>query len=78
MSNNINVPIMKSIISTAELLNLPVHFVRNLVKLNKVSYVMAGKKVLINFESVLKYLSEGDNKPETTNAETNSIRKIEV
>lgn len=78
MCNNINVPIMKSIISTAELLNLPVNFVRNLVKLNKISYVMAGKKVLINIESVLKYLSEGDNKPETTNAESNGIRKIEV
>ena len=77
MNNNINVPIMKSVCSTAELLNLPIHFVRNLVKLNKISYVMAGKKVLINIESVLKYLNDGDKKPETTEVEINGIRKIE-
>lgn len=38
----------------------PVYFIRQLVKQNKVRYVMAGKKVLVNFDSFIEYLERGE------------------
>ena len=38
----------------------PVYFIRQLVKQNKINYVMAGKKVLVNLDSFLDYLERGE------------------
>ena len=53
-------PTMLNIKTTAERSGLAVHHVRQLVKQNKVAYIMSGKKVLINFDSVISYLQAGD------------------
>jgi excisionase family DNA binding protein len=51
---------MKGVAQTAHDAGVPVHFVRQLVKQNKISFVMAGKKALINWDGFLDYLERGD------------------
>ena len=51
---------MKGIAQTAQDAGVAVYFVRQLVKQNKISFVMAGKKTLINWDRFLDYLNGGD------------------
>jgi len=55
-----NIPTMKGVAQTAHDAGVPVHFVRQLVKQNKISFVMAGKKALINWDGFLDYLERGE------------------
>ncbi len=58
MNNSIvYVPRMRTIKQTATELGLPEYFVRSLVKQNQVTYVKAGKKVLINLDRFIEYLN---------------------
>ncbi|MBS7398063.1 MAG: DNA-binding protein [Ruminiclostridium sp.] len=52
-----NVPRMRTIRQTAELLELPEYFVRQLVKENRIPYVLAGRKALINVDRMIDYLN---------------------
>ena len=61
--NTINerpLPRMRTVKETAAETHMPVYFVRQAVKQNKVSHVMAGKKVLINLDSFIDYLERGE------------------
>lgn len=51
-------PRMRTISATAKELELPENFVRNLVKHNKIPYVKAGRKALINLDSFIDYLNK--------------------
>ena len=57
MTEPINVPTMLTIKETAELFNLPVHFVRQKVNSGEVVAVRAGKKYLVNVERFADYLN---------------------
>lgn len=51
---------MRTVKETAAEAHMPVYFVRQAVKQNKVAHVMAGKKVLINLDSFIDYLERGE------------------
>ncbi len=51
---------MRTIKETGAETGFPVYFIRQLVKQNKISYVMAGKKVLVNLDSFIDYLEKGE------------------
>lgn len=51
------VPLMLTIKQVAERLKLPVHFIRKLCWEDKISYVKAGNKYLINFGKLIDYLN---------------------
>lgn len=72
-----NIPTMKSINECASIVGLAKYYVRQLVLQNKVKYVMAGKKYLINLQSLLDYLNNGE-KAEAERKETaeNKTRKV--
>lgn len=53
-------PIMLTINQVAERLNLPTHFIRKLCWEDKIIYVMAGSKYLINYRKLVDYLN-GEN-----------------
>lgn len=53
-------PRMRTIAATAKELNLPEHFVRTLVKQNRIPYVQAGRKALINLDSFIDYLNRNE------------------
>ena len=50
-------PIMLTIKQVAERLDLPVHFVRKLCWEDKITYIMAGNKYLINYRKLVDYLN---------------------
>lgn len=64
MKNAIEIPRMLTIRETAELFNLPIHFVRQKVGSGEVVSVRAGRKFLVNAESVSEFLRTG--KPQGT------------
>lgn len=59
MENTIKIPQMLTIRETAELFNLPIHFVRQKVGSGEVVSVRAGRKFLVNAESVSEFLRTG-------------------
>lgn len=59
MENTVKIPRMETIATTAELLNLPVHFVRAAVTNGDVVSVRAGRKFLVNVDSVIAFLNTG-------------------
>lgn len=64
MSNNIKIPQMETIKRTAEICNVPVHFVRAKVNSGEVVAVRAGKKYLVNVDKFVEYLNSATIQPE--------------
>ena len=58
---NTKVPRMATVIEAAEITGLAKHYVRQLALQEKVSHVRAGKKILINIEKLIEFLSNGEN-----------------
>ena len=74
---NFDVPTFKTIKETAKITNLAEYRVRKIVKTGKVRYILAGKKFLINLNSLLADLNDGDNKMIIENERgNNGNRKI--
>lgn len=57
MDNEIKVPRMETIKVTAQIFNLPVHFVRCKVASGEVVAVRAGKRFLVNVDKFAEYLN---------------------
>lgn len=57
-------PRMRTIRQAAEEAGIAEYFLRQLVKQNKVRYVRAGKKFLVNFDSLIQYLNAGEGATE--------------
>ena len=74
MKANFTVPVFKTINEMAEFTGLAKYQIRKIVKSGKVKYIKAGVKFLINLESFLEYLDNGDN--EKTTQDEKLIRKI--
>ena len=53
-------PKMRTIKQTAQETGLHEHFIRQLVKQNKIVYVRAGNKSLVNLDSLINYLNVGE------------------
>lgn len=62
--NNTMIPKMITIPEAAKESGLPLHFLRQLCLNRKVKIVKAGKKYLINRDSLIQYLTEGDETDE--------------
>ncbi len=69
----IQIPKMLSIAQTAKVIGLTKHYVRQLVLQGKVKYVRSGIKYLLNLDSLINYLNNGDD---ATVSDSNSIRNI--
>lgn len=57
MDNEIKIPRMETIKTTAALFNLPVHFVRCKVASGEVVAVRAGRRFLVNVDKFAEYLN---------------------
>ena len=58
--NTSALPKMLTIRETAQVTGLHEYFVRQLVKQNRVTYVKAGCKTLINLDRLVEFLNEGE------------------
>lgn len=56
---NTNVPKMRTIKETAKETELSYNYIRNLCLQNKIVYVRAGNKYLVNVDKLIEYLNTG-------------------
>lgn len=59
MEDTVKIPRMETITNTAEIFNLPVHFVRAAVANGDVVAIRAGRKFLVNLDSLAVFLNTG-------------------
>lgn len=76
MSNMHNIPCMKTINEAAGIVNLAKYHIRQLVLQDKIRYVKAGQKYLVNLESLIEYLNNGETHVKTELENLNKIRKV--
>lgn len=55
-----NPPRMRTIRQAAHEAGVPEHWLRQAVKDNRVVYVKAGNKALVNFDKLIEYLERGE------------------
>ena len=70
------VPTMKSICECSQIAGLAKYHVRQLVLQDKIKYVKAGRKYLVNLESLIEYLNNGETHVKTKSENSNKIRKV--
>lgn len=70
------IPTMKSISECSEIAGLAKYHVRQLVLQDKIKYVKAGRKYLVNLESLIEYLNNGETQVKTELENLNKIRKV--
>lgn len=76
--NTHKIPQMKTIKEVSKIVGLAEYHVRQLVKQNKINFIRAGKKYLINLESLIDYLNNGEIETEETEQNKNKIRKVGI
>ena len=74
--NTEKIPVLKTIKETSIIVGLARYHLRQLVKQNKIKFVMAGKKCLINLDSLIDYLNKGEVKTEIAK-QNETVNKIE-
>lgn len=74
------IPVLKTINEASQLVGLARYHLRQLVKQNKIKFILAGKKVLINMDSLIEYLNNGEvqEEVEEQDSNTNKIRKVGI
>lgn len=77
MNKKIDIPCMITINEAAQIVKLAKYHIRQLVLQGKVKYVKAGRKYLLNLDSLVNYLKNGD-KPERKENDYKNIRRITV
>lgn len=72
------IPVLKTINEASQFVGLARYHLRQLVKQNKIKFILAGKKVLINMDSLIEYLNNGETQTETEEQDDNTskIRKV--
>ena len=78
MLGNFELPKMVTINECAKLSGLAKYAIRRLVLDSKVKYIKLGKKYVVNFDSLIEYLSNGETQAETEeqNQNASKIRKV--
>lgn len=69
-------PQMETINEASKISGLAKYRIRQIVLENKVKYVKAGKKYLINVDSLIEYLNKGETTNNEISTNKNSIRKV--
>ncbi len=77
MNKEIDIPCMITINEAAQIVKLAKYHIRQLVLQGKVKYVKTGRKYLLNLDSLVNYLKNGDTEERSENHEKN-IRRIRV
>lgn len=75
MNKEIDIPCMITINEAAQIVKLAKYHIRQLVLQGKVKYIKTGRKYLLNLDSLINYLQNGDKNERKENNEKN-IRQI--
>ncbi len=76
--NDIKIPRMRTIKETAEIFNLPVHFVREKVSAGEVVAVRAGRRFLVNIDRFADYLNSSTVQSAQQTADSGKIQRIDI
>ena len=71
-------PTMLTIKETAQKSKLAEHYIRQLVAEEKITFVRAGKKYLINYEKFIDFLNKGECLHEKETRTSAGIRKVDL
>lgn len=69
---------METINEASKISGLAKYRIRQMVLQNKVKYVRAGKKYLINIESLIEYLNQGEITNSEVDTSKSNVRKVGV
>lgn len=75
MTKEIQIPKMLSIAQTAKVIGLTKHYIRQLVLQRKVKFVRSGVKYLLNMDSLITYLNNGDSATVSDSGSNRNITK---
>lgn len=75
MQREIVIPEMKTISEASEIAGLAKYHIRKLVLQGKIKFVRSGVKYLLNMDSLINYLNNGDD---ATVSDSNNSRNINV
>lgn len=56
--------------------NITIYALRTIVKSGKIATVNLGRKTLINYDSLIEYLNNGDNQKSNGNSSLGEIRRV--
>ena len=73
MQNKTLIPEIKTISEASKIVGLTKYHVRKLVLQDKIKYVRSGVKYIVNVDSLINYLNNGDN---ATVPDSNSTKNI--
>ena len=74
MQKEIVIPEMKTISEASKIVGLAKYHIRKLVLQGKVKYVRSGVKYLLNMDSLIAYLNNGDNVKVTVSKSSRKIK----
>lgn len=69
-------PQMETINEASKISGLAKYSIRQMVLQNKVKYVRTGKKYLINIESLIEYLNQGETQHSEIGTTKSNVRKV--
>lgn len=69
-------PQMETINEASKISGLAKYRIRQMVLQNKVKYVRTGKKYLINIESLIEYLNQGETQHSEIGTTKSNVRKV--
>ena len=75
MSDPIIYPRMGSTKKAAELYGVTPNYIRLLCKRGKVRYVLHGRSILVNLDSLARYFEQGDS-PEDSTQTVHGVRRV--
>lgn len=76
MTTDFTPPRMETIKTTASLLNLPEHFIRQKVKNGEIVAVRAGRRFLVNVDKLVEFLNNSKLTPEPEPGEAATTNRI--
>ena len=76
MGDVIRYPNMGTVAKAAEIYGLSPAYIRRLCRQGKIRYVVAGRRWLVNLDSLAKYFNEGDPVPAEQDEAVGGIRRV--
>lgn len=76
MGDVIRYPNMGTVAKAAEIYGLSPAYIRRLCRQGKIMYVVAGRRWLVNLDSLAKYFNEGDPVPAEQGEAVGGIRRV--
>lgn len=76
MGDVIRYPNMGTVAKAAEIYGLSPAYIRRLCRQGKIRYVVAGRRWLVNLDSLAKYFNEGDPVPAEQGEAVGGIRRV--